>query len=126
MLRCECCSSAFCEDHMPVNCGMLGECERFKALGQHHPQQAYFIRCSPECEKFGAEEMAEFVELAVAQTSDGAGNATAAAAQRYKFPDDDDVCLYPAVPAGGSKKPAPAIYLPDASPSVLLSYVKTE
>jgi hypothetical protein len=39
LLRCECCSAAFCEDHMPLNCAMIGQCEHFKALGQNHPMQ---------------------------------------------------------------------------------------
>jgi hypothetical protein len=36
-------------------------------------KQAYFVRCSPECEKFAAEHMGNFVKLAAAQMEGGAG-----------------------------------------------------
>ena len=45
---------------------LIGQSERFKALGQNHPTQAYFIRCSPDCEKFGELNLPEYVDLALA------------------------------------------------------------
>jgi len=53
LFRCECCWRALCEDHLPQQAEHdsatedgwhpVGRCERFEALGQRHPQQAYFI-----------------------------------------------------------------------------------
>jgi len=34
------------------------------ALGQQHPAHAHFIRCTPECEKFGKLHLSDFVALA--------------------------------------------------------------
>ena len=34
LFRCEACPNAFCEDCLPEEHMMLGECDHFKALGQ--------------------------------------------------------------------------------------------
>jgi hypothetical protein len=56
IFRCECCASAFCEDHLPedvIGAGrIVGECQRFVRLGQTHPAQACFIHCSATCAEF--------------------------------------------------------------------------
>jgi len=58
LFRCECCASSFCEDHLPedvVTHGrIVGECQRFKRLGQSHPAQACFIHCCADCADFAA------------------------------------------------------------------------
>jgi len=58
LFRCECCASAFCEDHLPedviTNGRIVGECARFQRLGQTHPAQACFIHCTLDCAEFAA------------------------------------------------------------------------
>ncbi|GAX78544.1 hypothetical protein CEUSTIGMA_g5984.t1 [Chlamydomonas eustigma] len=49
LFRCEACPNAFCEDCLPEDYQMVGECEHFKAMGQMHPKQACFILCGPPC-----------------------------------------------------------------------------
>ncbi|KAI8470648.1 MAG: P-loop containing nucleoside triphosphate hydrolase protein [Monoraphidium minutum] len=49
LLRCEVCEKAFCEDHVPEDHAMRGECELFKMLGQNHPTNACFIVCGADC-----------------------------------------------------------------------------
>ncbi|KAG1680939.1 hypothetical protein FOA52_009898 [Chlamydomonas sp. UWO 241] len=51
LFRCEACPNAFCEDCLPEEHEMVGECDHFKALGQVHPKQACFILCSVDCKK---------------------------------------------------------------------------
>ena len=36
LFRCESCPRAFCEDHLPGDAEIIGECKRFQALGQRH------------------------------------------------------------------------------------------
>ena len=55
LFRCECCTRAYCEDHLPQGAEIIGKCKRFEALGQIHPAQACFIRCDADCQKFGEE-----------------------------------------------------------------------
>jgi hypothetical protein len=110
---------------MPLDCGMIGQCERFKALGQNHPTQAYFIRCSPECDTFAAEHMDGFVRAAEGQVSGGAGiYGRDASVKSYGLPGDETLCLKPTKPTQpGTSRAAPALFLPDASFSALLAYI---
>ena len=55
LFRCECCTRAYCEDHLPQDSEIIGKCKRFEALGQIHPAQACFIRCDADCQKFAKE-----------------------------------------------------------------------
>ena len=55
LFRCECCTRAYCEDHLPQDAEIIGKCKRFQSLGQIHPAQACFIRCDADCQKFGEE-----------------------------------------------------------------------
>ena len=59
LFRCESCPRAFCEDHLPKDAEIIGECKRFQALGQRHPAQACFIRCDAECVKWAKEKRLE-------------------------------------------------------------------
>ena len=56
LFRCTHCPKAFCEDHLPLQSNVLKTCDRFKKLGQNHPQQACFILCSETCKKFSQSE----------------------------------------------------------------------
>lgn len=56
LFRCEICEHAYCEDCVPDKAKILGECKRFTALGFRWPANACYIRCSPECIVFPAEE----------------------------------------------------------------------
>ena len=40
LFRCAMCPRSFCEDHLPAEAIIMGECERFLALGARHPKQA--------------------------------------------------------------------------------------
>jgi hypothetical protein len=40
LFRCEACAAAYCEDHLPSECEIVVNCERFMELGQAHPKQA--------------------------------------------------------------------------------------
>ncbi|KAF5835257.1 hypothetical protein DUNSADRAFT_7703 [Dunaliella salina] len=51
LFRCEMCENAFCEDHLPEEYEIIGECQHFQALGQNHPKQACFIQCSKRCQQ---------------------------------------------------------------------------
>jgi hypothetical protein len=33
------CPQAYCEDHLPLDAEIVGQCERFEKLGQKHPAQ---------------------------------------------------------------------------------------
>jgi hypothetical protein len=59
LFRCEACVHAYCEDHLPNGAEIIGQCKRFQALGQRHPAQACFIRCSEECVKWAKERRLE-------------------------------------------------------------------
>ena len=59
LFRCESCPRAFCEDHLPHDAEIIGECKRFQALGQKHPAQACFIRCDADCVKWAKEKRLE-------------------------------------------------------------------
>jgi len=49
LFRCSVCPKAYCEDHLPGESLVMGECERFEALGFHHPKQGCYIQCSFKC-----------------------------------------------------------------------------
>ena len=59
LFRCEACVHAYCEDHLPNEAEIIGQCKRFQALGQRHPAQACFIRCSEECIQWAKERRLE-------------------------------------------------------------------
>jgi SWI/SNF-related matrix-associated actin-dependent regulator of chromatin subfamily A member 5 len=52
LFRCQNCPAAYCEDCLPNEAMILGECERFQRLGMIHPKQACFIFCSKGCADF--------------------------------------------------------------------------
>ncbi len=52
IFRCECCSKAYCEDHLPIDAELIGHCKRFEDLGMRHPDQACYIHCSADCHKW--------------------------------------------------------------------------
>ncbi len=58
MFRCESCSDAFCEDHLPADVVAHGRvvdrCKRFELLGNDTPSTAVYIHCGPECEQFAS------------------------------------------------------------------------
>ena len=43
------CTSAFCEDDLPEEAEILGDCQYFLSLGQPRPNSACFIKCSTDC-----------------------------------------------------------------------------
>lgn len=47
LFACQCCASAFCEDHLPPDAHFTYECPRFLHLGHHHPKQASQALHSP-------------------------------------------------------------------------------
>lgn len=49
LFRCEMCPNAYCEDDLPAEAELVGNCEHFQNLGQVHPSQAYFIHCCSYC-----------------------------------------------------------------------------
>ena len=49
LFRCSVCPKAYCEDHLPPDALIMGECPRFVTLGQRHPKQACYILHSPNC-----------------------------------------------------------------------------
>ncbi|MCO5550259.1 hypothetical protein L7F22_003740 [Adiantum nelumboides] len=49
LFRCEMCPNAYCEDDLPAEAELVGNCERFENLGQEPPSQAYFIHCCSYC-----------------------------------------------------------------------------
>jgi SWI/SNF-related matrix-associated actin-dependent regulator of chromatin subfamily A member 5 len=51
LFRCAVCPRAFCEDHLPAEALIMGECERFQALGAAHPKQGCYLLCKAACVK---------------------------------------------------------------------------
>ena len=49
LFRCAMCPRSFCEDHLPAEAIIMGECERFLALGARHPKQGCYILCKTPC-----------------------------------------------------------------------------
>jgi len=90
----------------------IGQCPRFQALGQRHPAQAYFIRCSAECEQFGQLHLPEFVDLATAQVAEG-----------YRQPGDETKCIAYRNDFVKTKQTSIAVFLASASFSYLKTYV---
>jgi hypothetical protein len=112
LFRCIGCPNAYCEDHAPVNMICVGECKRFKALGQTHPAQAYFIYCSQACKEFDRGH-SEFNEEAdsddereaaakTSATSSSSAAAAAAAAGSSGSGDSVKIEIKPAVNGNGS------------------------
>ena len=52
LFRCSMCPNAYCEDHLPLDAEIIGQCQRFELLGQNHPAQACFIYCNSACKKW--------------------------------------------------------------------------
>eukprot|EP00611_Tribonema_gayanum_P023708 TRINITY_DN5050_c0_g1_i1.p1 TRINITY_DN5050_c0_g1~~TRINITY_DN5050_c0_g1_i1.p1 ORF type:complete len:1003 (+),score=418.58 TRINITY_DN5050_c0_g1_i1:2044-5052(+) len=103
LFRCLACPQAYCEDHAPVAMTYVGESKRYKALGQKHPPQAYFIYCTPQCREFG-HRVAPFDEEAddSDDQQDTKPAASAAAAPASGKPPAQHVC-------GGNGKGAAAV-----------------
>lgn len=55
------CPNAYCEDHLPLDAGIINTCERYQALGQRHPNQACFVHCSAGCDQFA--RSSEYTEV---------------------------------------------------------------
>ena len=55
LFRCAMCPRSFCEDHLPAEAIIMGECERFLALGARHPKQGCYILCKTPCVAKAAE-----------------------------------------------------------------------
>jgi SWI/SNF-related matrix-associated actin-dependent regulator of chromatin subfamily A member 5 len=51
LFRCEICQYAYCDDCLPPESEIVGECQRFIELGYRRPSSAYYIRCSVECQQ---------------------------------------------------------------------------
>lgn len=51
LFRCEHCERAYCEDCVPPESEIIGECQRFQQLGYRTPSSACYIRCSYECQQ---------------------------------------------------------------------------
>ena len=84
LLRCTECPRSFCEDHEPDGTTIdSGRNDRFLALGMVHPRQAYFMQCTPNCNKFyhcrqehGIDEALHQAIARAKQENFEAGNAT--------------------------------------------------
>eukprot|EP01048_Picozoa_sp_COSAG05_P011858 COSAG05_NODE_1147_length_5730_cov_3.054520_7_plen_77_part_00 len=50
---------------------VYGRCERFLELGQRHPKQACFIRCSSSCEDWAKQQAEAAAALEAARSSTG-------------------------------------------------------
>jgi hypothetical protein len=59
LFRCECCSSAYCEDCLPAEVVVQGESSRLEALGHRIPSNACYILCSVACKLFFDKEIAD-------------------------------------------------------------------
>jgi SWI/SNF-related matrix-associated actin-dependent regulator of chromatin subfamily A member 5 len=49
LFRCEICEAAYCEDCMPSQADVIGNCKRFEDLGFSLPSSAVYIHCSAKC-----------------------------------------------------------------------------
>ena len=49
LFRCSVCPQAFCEDHLPPEALIMGECPRFQLLGHRHPKQGCYLLHSSAC-----------------------------------------------------------------------------
>jgi len=55
MFRCSCCTSAYCEDHLPPGSRILDRCERMEQLGYYIKHGAY-VHCSSVCENVAIQD----------------------------------------------------------------------
>jgi hypothetical protein len=56
LFRCENCFMAYCEDCLPENAEITGECHRFTSLGFRWPSNACYMKCCQDCIEFPAEQ----------------------------------------------------------------------
>jgi len=95
LFRCAVCPQAFCEDHLPAEALIMGENERFQALGAAHPKQGCYLLCKTACVKksdklgFGCGEASASAAAilgatGVDTTSSSGGKRKAAAQPAYK------------------------------------------
>lgn len=52
LFRCMNCENAYCEDCLPAESEIVGECQRFRDLGFRWPSNACYIKCSIDCIEF--------------------------------------------------------------------------
>lgn len=52
LFRCMYCEHAYCEDCLPAEAEIVGECQRFRDLGFRWPSNACYIKCSIDCIEF--------------------------------------------------------------------------
>ena len=104
LFRCESCPRAFCEDHLPGDAEIIGECKRFQALGQRHPAQACFIRCDAECAKWAREKRLEEGGDEAEEAQGWTIGAKVALTDAWIEERDHEIEL-PCDPAGGRVKP---------------------
>ena len=64
LFRCEWCTNAFCEDHLPIDAELVGRCERYERLGMRHPDQACYIHCQEQCKEIAKEKKLEAAQAA--------------------------------------------------------------
>ena len=104
LFRCESCPRAFCEDHLPADAEIIGECKRFQALGQKHPAQACFIRCDADCRKWAQEKRLEEGGDEAEEAQGWTMGAKVALTDAWIEERDHEIEL-PCDPAGGRVKP---------------------
>ena len=104
LFRCESCPRAFCEDHLPADAEIIGECKRFQALGQKHPAQACFIRCDEDCRKWAREKRLEEGGDEAEEAQGWTMGAKVALTDAWIEERDHEIEL-PCDPAGGRVKP---------------------
>jgi SWI/SNF-related matrix-associated actin-dependent regulator of chromatin subfamily A member 5 len=104
LFRCESCPRAFCEDHLPADAEIIGECKRFQALGQRHPAQACFIRCDADCVKWAKEKRLEEGGDEAEEAQGWTIGAKVALTDAWIEERDHEIEL-PCDPAGGRVKP---------------------
>jgi hypothetical protein len=56
LFRCENCFMAYCEDCLPEDAEITGECHRFTSLGFRWPSNACYMKCCQDCIEFPAEQ----------------------------------------------------------------------
>ena len=66
LFRCEWCTNAFCEDHLPIDAELVDRCERYERLGMRHPDQACYIHCQEQCKEIAKEKKLEAAQAAAA------------------------------------------------------------
>lgn len=68
LFRCEICQYAYCDDCLPPESEILGECQRFIELGYRRPSSAYYIRCSVECQQHDSDKYFDAVDEIIGES----------------------------------------------------------